>query len=94
MFENPKGGRQAGNFTTNVPKILDLKSSSEQILVRNFTLGAPAFLTYDEKIHFWKKSLHDHYFELLKERSDYEIGWINHVNHDESAFEHIEPDLP
>ena len=27
--------------TTNVPKILDLKSSSEQILVRNFTLGAP-----------------------------------------------------
>ena len=22
MFENPKGGRQAGNFTTNVPKIL------------------------------------------------------------------------
>ena len=29
MFENPKRGRQARNFTTNVPKILDLKSSSE-----------------------------------------------------------------
>ena len=28
MFENPRRGRQAGNFTTNVPKILDLKSSS------------------------------------------------------------------
>ena len=53
-----------------------------------------AFLTSEEKIHFWKKSLHDHYFELLRERSDYEIGWINHLNHDESAFEHIEPDLP
>ena len=25
MFENPRRGRQAINFTTNVPKILDLK---------------------------------------------------------------------
>jgi len=31
MFENPRRGRQARNFTTNVPKNLDLKSSSEQI---------------------------------------------------------------
>ena len=31
MFENPGRGRQARNFTTNVPKIIDLKSSSEQI---------------------------------------------------------------
>ena len=31
MFENPGRGRQARNFKTNVPKILDLKSSSEQI---------------------------------------------------------------
>ena len=28
-------GRQARNFTTNVPKILDLKSSSEQIFSEN-----------------------------------------------------------
>ena len=35
MFENPKRGRQARNFTTNVPKILDLKSSSEQIFSEN-----------------------------------------------------------
>ena len=27
MFENPRRGRQARNFTQNVPKILDLKSS-------------------------------------------------------------------
>ena len=32
MFENPRRGRQARNFTTNVPKILDLNSSSEQII--------------------------------------------------------------
>ena len=31
MFENPRRGRQARNFTANVPKILDLQSSSEQI---------------------------------------------------------------
>ena len=35
MFENPRRGRQARNFTTNAPKILDLKSSSEQIFSEN-----------------------------------------------------------
>ena len=42
MFENPRRGRQARNFTTNVSKILDLKSSSEQIFFRKLPLGAPA----------------------------------------------------
>ena len=41
MFENPRRGRQARNFTTIVPKILDLKSSSEQIFFRKLSLGAP-----------------------------------------------------
>ena len=41
MFENPRRGRQARNFTTNAPKILDLKSSSEQIFSRRLPLGAP-----------------------------------------------------
>ena len=36
MFENPRRGRQARNFTTNVPKILDLKSSSEQMFSENW----------------------------------------------------------
>ena len=35
MFENPRRGRQARNFTTNVPKILDRKSSSGQIFSEN-----------------------------------------------------------
>ena len=35
MFENPRRGRQAKNFGKNVPKILDLKSSSEQIFSEN-----------------------------------------------------------
>ena len=33
----------ARNFTTNVPKILDLKSSSEQIFFRKLSLGAPEY---------------------------------------------------
>ena len=36
MFENPRRGKQARNFTTNVPKILDLKSSSKQIFSENW----------------------------------------------------------
>ena len=35
MFENPRRGRQTRNFTTDVPKILVLKSSSEQIFSKN-----------------------------------------------------------
>ena len=34
----------ARNFTTNVPKILDLKSSSKQIFFRKLSLGAPVLL--------------------------------------------------
>ena len=34
-FENPRRGRQARNFKTNVLKILDLKSSSEEIFSQN-----------------------------------------------------------
>ena len=41
MFENPRRGRQARNFKANVPKILVLKSSFEQIFSRKLPLGAP-----------------------------------------------------
>ena len=41
MFENPRRGMQARNFTAYVPKILDLKSSSEQMFFRKLSLGAP-----------------------------------------------------
>ena len=43
LFENPRRGRQARNFTENDPKILGLKSSSEQIIFRKLSLGAPVF---------------------------------------------------
>ena len=35
MLENSRRGRQARNFTTNFPEILDLKSSSENIFSEN-----------------------------------------------------------
>ena len=40
-FENPRRDRQARNLSENDPKILDLKSSSEQIIFRKLSLGAP-----------------------------------------------------
>ena len=40
MFEIPRRGRQAGNVRTNVPKILDLKSSSEQMFPK-IDVGCP-----------------------------------------------------
>ena len=49
LFENPRRGMQARNFTTNVPKILDLKSSSKQILFRKLSLGAPVSRSQNDK---------------------------------------------
>ena len=44
-FENPRRGRQARNLSENDPKILDLKSSSEQIIFRKLSLGAPVVIS-------------------------------------------------
>ena len=51
MFDNPRSGRQARNFTTNAPKILDLKSSSEQIFSRKLPLGAPVVCQAKQAVH-------------------------------------------
>ena len=54
-FENPRRGRQARNFSENDPKILDLKSSSEQIILRKLSLGAPVSL-FSEIMHCMEHS--------------------------------------
>ena len=51
MFENPRRGRQARNFTTNVPKILVLKSSSEQIFSENGRWVPLSKNPYTGKLH-------------------------------------------
>ena len=56
MFENPRRGRQARNFTTNVPKILVLKSSSEQIFSRKLPLGAP-YRLLAQWVVYWSNSV-------------------------------------
>ena len=44
-FEDPGRGGQGRNLTTNVPKILDLKSSSsEQIFSKKIVVGCPCIL--------------------------------------------------
>ena len=53
MFENPRRGKQAKDFTTNVPKILDLKSSSEQIFFRKLSLGAPVSSSHNYKAPYF-----------------------------------------
>ena len=50
MFENPRRSRQARNFTENDPKILDLKSSSEQIMFRKLSLGAPDCILHANRV--------------------------------------------
>ena len=52
MLENPRRGRQARSFTTNAPKILDLKSSYEQIFSRKLPLGAPVKYKDVHKPHY------------------------------------------
>ena len=54
MFENARRGRQARNFTTNVPEILDLKSSSEKIFFRKLTLDAPEGFVWEKRLTFLK----------------------------------------
>ena len=44
MFENPRRDREAINFTTNVPKILDLKIVFRTDIFQKLTLGAHVFI--------------------------------------------------
>ena len=62
-FENPRRGRQARNLSENDPKILDLKSSSEQIIFRKLSLGAPDYqcgtgecCTSRGQCYYWRSS--------------------------------------
>ena len=72
MYEYPRRSRQARNFTTIVPKILDLKSSSEQIFFRKLSLGAPVqyILNAAAKVITCKRKF-DHVTPLL-----IELHWL------------------
>ena len=55
MFENPRRDRLTRNFAKNVQKILDLKSSSEQIFSRKLSLGAPVRYEVTQQYGFLQK---------------------------------------
>ena len=54
MSENSRRGRQARNFTTNVPKFLDLKSSSEHIFSGNCRWVPPVRSSLSPSLRFGK----------------------------------------
>ena len=64
MFENPRRGRQPRNFSTNVSKILDLKSSSEQIIFRKLSLGAP--VAWAVTLSRWPCLLHPSFISQME----------------------------
>ena len=85
MFENPRRGRQARNFTTNAPKILDLKSSSEQIFSRKLPLGAP---DRDRIEHFIEQANnHQPTIKFTAEISDKETTFLDTYIYKGERFE-------
>ena len=69
MFENLRRGKQARNFTTNVPKMLDVKSSSEQIFSENCR-WMPLYCHCQRKLHL-----------LLQDLLDVLIAYLDSQNH-------------
>ena len=83
MFENPRRDGQARNFTTNVSKILDLKSSSEQIFFRKLSLGAPAISCLEQG--------HEMNDFCLKKQVSGPILWLSGVAHSKVVFLNLRP---
>ena len=79
-------------------KSIDVKSGKQwklqheelDLSIYGPTARRAAFTTSEDQILFWVKALQDHYYELLGDNSEYHIKWIDHLNGDNSAYEHIE----
>ena len=65
MFKNPRRGRQARNFTQNVPKILNLKSSSEQIFSEN-SRWVPLYIGETGRCMHQRSKEHDRDIQLSR----------------------------
>ena len=83
MFENPRSGRQARNFTTHVTKILDLNSSCEQIFSRKLTFGAPDSETTWTTTNFYVSAL----LVVKVSWSSTLVGSWNNDDHDSNGKE-------
>ena len=80
VFENPRRGRQARNFTTNVPKILDLKSSSEQILSENWRWVPLCFKSVVHDMNGRVNKLHIEWINEWKRVKKKDGSWKAHQN--------------
>ena len=76
---SPKSGKQK-----------KLKFEEIDLSIYKSTARCAAFITNEDRILFWVKVLQECCFDLLDNNKDYHIKWIDHLNGDDSAFEHIE----
>ena len=84
MFENPRTCRQARNLTTKISKILDLKSSSEQIFSENcrwvpLTWNKCSYQCYAGGLGASQKAKEEHEFTItwqnLFSENKWNISW-------------------
>lgn len=77
-LQNSKSGKQK-----------KLKFEEIDLSLYKSSAKCAAFLTSEDGILFWVKTLQKSYFGLLEDNDDYHIKWIDHLNNDDSGFEHI-----
>ena len=78
------------SFNSKSSRQKKLKFKEIDLSVYKSSAKCAAFVTSEDRILFWVKALQESYFDLLKDNDDYHIKWIDHLNSDDSGFEHIE----
>ena len=77
-------------FNSKSGKQRKLKFEEIDLSLYKSSAKCAAFMTSEDRILFWVKALQESYFDLLEDNDDYHIKWIDHLNNDDSGFEHIE----
>ena len=78
------------SFNSKSSRQKKLKFEEIDLSVYKSSAKCAAFVTSEDRILFWVKALQESYFDLLEDNDDYHIKWIDHLNSDDSGFEHIE----
>ena len=78
------------SFNSKSSRQKKLKFEEIDLSVYKSSAKCAAFVTSEDRILFWVKALQESYFDLLEDSDDYHIKWIDHLNSDDTGFEHIE----
>ena len=78
------------SFNSRSGKQKKLKFEEIDLSLYKSSAKCAAFVNSEERILFWVKALQESYFDLLEDNDDYHIKWIDHLNNDDSGYEHIE----